>query len=120
MAEDDDARRTFDVVLLIVEPSQVRRRAELVARRLVDSGIPCEVVETEATVGGGAFPTARIASWAVSPDGPAEELEARLRRGPLPVIGRISEGRLLLDLRSVWPPDDAAAADAIRDALVTP
>jgi L-seryl-tRNA(Ser) seleniumtransferase len=119
--EPERAVREVPALAMLTAPSdEVRHRAELVARRLADSGIPCEVVETEATVGGGAFPTARIASWAVSPDGPADDLEARLRRGPLPVIGRISEGRLLLDLRSVWPPDDGAVAEAIRDALVTP
>ena len=58
-------------------------------------------VETEASVGGGAFPTARIPSHAVALSGNADDLERRLRVGASPIIGRIANGRLLLDLRSV-------------------
>jgi L-seryl-tRNA(Ser) seleniumtransferase len=108
------------LAMLTVPADDVRHRAERVAQQLREAGIPCDVVETEATVGGGAFPTARLASWAVSPRGPAEALEVRLRSASTSVIGRISEGRLLLDLRSVWPQDDATVADAIRGALVRP
>jgi L-seryl-tRNA(Ser) seleniumtransferase len=49
--------------------------------------------------------------------GDAEALEARLRGGARPVIGRIEEGRLLLDLRSVPQSDDDALTDAVLTAL---
>jgi hypothetical protein len=43
-------------------------------------------------------------------------MEARLRRAASPVIVRIMEGRLLVDLRSVLPEQDAALADALLAA----
>jgi len=76
-----------------------------------------QVVASEATVGGGAFPSAKIPSAAVSIGGDVTALEVRLRGGTIPIIGRISEGRLLLDLRSVLPVDDAALGALLRTAL---
>ncbi|HSA56350.1 MAG TPA: L-seryl-tRNA(Sec) selenium transferase [Gemmatimonadaceae bacterium] len=105
------------LAMLTAPPEAVRARAEHVAARLREAGVSCDAIESEATVGGGAFPTARLASWSVSPVGNAEELERRLRGATIPVIGRISEGRLLLDLRSVWPPDDEGFAEAIGAGL---
>jgi L-seryl-tRNA(Ser) seleniumtransferase len=68
-------------------------------------------------VGGGAFPTARLASAALALAGPAVALERALRAAPLPVIGRIADDRLLLDLRSVPARDDARLVDAVAGAL---
>lgn len=105
------------LAMLTAAAETLRRRAEHVATRLREAGVPCDVLESEATVGGGAFPSARLASWAVSPAGKADALEQRLRGAAAPVVGRISEGRLLLDLRSVWPADDDALAGAITAGL---
>ena len=87
---------------MLTAPSVViRGRAEQVQARLVAAGLTCDVVETEASVGGGAFPTAKIASHAVAISGSADEIERRLRTGASAVIGRIAHGRVLLDMRSV-------------------
>jgi L-seryl-tRNA(Ser) seleniumtransferase len=60
------------------------------------------VLLTKATVGGGAFPGASIPSAAVILDVASPELlEGRLRAGTVPVVGRIAEGKVVLDLRSV-------------------
>jgi seryl-tRNA(Sec) selenium transferase len=47
------------------------------------------------------------------------ELEARLRRPPegVPVIARIEEDRLVLDLRTVFAEEEAAVAAALAAAL---
>jgi L-seryl-tRNA(Ser) seleniumtransferase len=79
------------------------------------------VVETEAVVGGGSGAEATIPSRAVAISGfPADELASRLRAGELPVIGRIEAGRLLLDLRTVAPEEDAELLDALRNAVRNP
>lgn len=51
---------------------------------------------------------------------PAEELDARLRRGNPPVVGRISQGRILLDMRSVRDGELAELAGALVAAALAP
>jgi L-seryl-tRNA(Ser) seleniumtransferase len=116
--DPDHAVREIPALAMLTAPAgAIRGRAESVARRLASSGFTCLAIETEASVGGGAFPTARIPSWSVSPDADPVALEARLRSAPLPVIGRISEGRLLLDLRSVPPSSDDDLVRSLSSAL---
>jgi L-seryl-tRNA(Ser) seleniumtransferase len=98
----------------------VRTRAEQVRERLCVGGLSCDVVETEASVGGGAFPTARIPSFAVALSGQADEIERRLRVGTHAVIGRIGNGRLMLDLRSVPEAYDDQLVRAVTASLSSP
>jgi L-seryl-tRNA(Ser) seleniumtransferase len=44
----------------------------------------------------------------------ASALESRLRSGEIPVVARIDADRVVLDLRTVDPSDDAVVIDAIR------
>ena len=91
----------------------LRRRAKEIQRE-----VPAvEVVDSEASVGGGAFPTARIPSIALAVGGRATAIEAALRGGEPPIIGRVADGRLLLDLRTVFPSEDATVKSALRAVL---
>jgi L-seryl-tRNA(Ser) seleniumtransferase len=72
-----------------------------------------KVAESSASVGGGAFPTAAIPSRAIVLSRDAQKVEERLRLGEPAVIGRIYEGNLLLDLRSVLPREDDLLAEAL-------
>jgi L-seryl-tRNA(Ser) seleniumtransferase len=85
----------------------VRRRARAVA---------LEIVASTALFGGGTSPEKPFASRALAISlAPlsADDLAARLRRGEPPIIARIDEGRLLLDLRSIDPAEDAEVAAAL-------
>jgi L-seryl-tRNA(Ser) seleniumtransferase len=96
------AVREIPTLAMLTAPiASVRTRAEQVRERMLATGLKCDVVETEASVGGGAFPTARIPSFAVAFSGHADDIERRLRMGAHSIIGRIGQGRVLLDLRSV-------------------
>src|SRR5947209_456539 len=65
------------------------------------------VVETQSTVGGGSLPGQTQPSRAVAlPGADPDGLAVRLRRGDPPIIGRIDQGRLLLDLRTILPEQD--------------
>ena len=75
-----------------------------------------QVVDSEAEVGGGAFPGARIASVALSVGGDAVALEQALRARETPIVARVAEGRVLLDLRTVRPAEDAIVARALLAA----
>ena len=93
------------------------RATALAAAIKVESAI----VATEATVGGGSLPGEVVASVGLAIGGgrgnAATALLARLRAGSPAVIGRIDLDRVVLDLRTVEPADDAALAAAIRAAL---
>ena len=112
------ALREIPVLAMLSAPAAgIRARAERTAGELVAHGVEALVAESDASVGGGAFPAARIASWAVHLAGNASRIERIMRGARTPVIGRIHDGRFLLDLRTVTPRDDAALAATIVDAL---
>jgi L-seryl-tRNA(Ser) seleniumtransferase len=73
-------------------------------------------VESSAYVGGGSLPEATIPSVAVSlqPSGGATPAAERLRLASTPIIARVEEGRLLLDLRTIAPHEDAAVIAALK------
>ena len=112
------ARREIPALaMLAADPDALRLRAERLRDRLLADGVGSRVVPSEGSVGGGAFPAARLPSWAVALYGDPQPTEAALRAGALPVVGRIADGRVLLDLRGVPAADDDLLADAVLDAL---
>jgi L-seryl-tRNA(Ser) seleniumtransferase len=80
-------------------------------------------VRVRSAVGGGALPTVEPWSWAVAvsasdASGPsADALDARLRRGLTPVVARIAEDRLLLDVRTLGDEDLPAVVRAFAETL---
>jgi L-seryl-tRNA(Ser) seleniumtransferase len=75
-----------------------------------------KIVESDAYVGGGALAQERIASVAVAlPAEDAASLAARLRKNAPPIVARIADGRVLLDLRTIAPHEDADVIEACRN-----
>jgi L-seryl-tRNA(Ser) seleniumtransferase len=74
-----------------------------------------EVIDTEAFAGGGTLPLAPIASAGVAfvPAGGATAALARLRAATPPLVARIDEARVVIDLRTIEPADDARVAGAL-------
>ena len=62
--------------------------------------------------GGGARPGESLPAWAAALE-PAEALEAHLRAWRVPILGRIHRGKLLLDVRTLLPGDEAEIAAAL-------
>lgn len=81
---------------------------------LLESTMTATVLETQSAVGGGSLPTTELPSFAVAlkrnhPDGPsAADLDAQLRAAATPVVGRIVEDSLLLDVRTLLDDEDLA------------
>jgi L-seryl-tRNA(Ser) seleniumtransferase len=100
--------------MVAVSEASLRARAEGLA-----SGVPGSVATPlRSTLGGGSLPGETLPSWGVALAGPApDRLAARLRAGDPAVIGRIEDGRVLLDLRTVEPSDDPVLAGALALAL---
>jgi len=94
---------------MIMEPAEsIRERAQ----RLLD-GLPLmnvAVVEGRSLVGGGSTPDQSLPTWLIAIEGDAAAMERELRTGDPPVIARIENDRLLLDLRTVFPEEEAALA----------
>ncbi len=79
------------------------------------------MVPGESVVGGGSTPGYSLPTYllAITPKTlSAAELAARLRRHDPPVIVRVEAGRVLLDLRTVFPDQEQALACALRSALI--
>ena len=86
------------------------------AERLAD-GIG-DVVPAVAKVGGGALPLLELPGPVVAVRGGSPDaLAARLRAGDPPLVGRIEDGRLLLDPRTLADDEIELAAAAVRAAL---
>jgi L-seryl-tRNA(Ser) seleniumtransferase len=67
------------------------------------------------TVGGGAMPTAELASWAVTLRGASPDaIDAGLRRARVPVIGRIEGDRVWLDVRTIAAGEHADVVAAVQ------
>jgi L-seryl-tRNA(Ser) seleniumtransferase len=95
-------------------------RARAVCAALGDAARFTAPIRTSGFVGGGTLPQATIASAgiAVRPaDGDPEHLAACLRRGRPPIIGRVSDGALILDFRTIPPADDGRVAAALAREL---
>ena len=63
------------------------------------------------------LPEERIASHALALNGDAEELAVRLRACATPVVGRISKGRLLLDVLTISDDELPILAASLRSVL---
>ena len=104
--------------MLTATPDALAVRARAVAAALTAAGIPATVVTSEATVGGGAFPSAVIPSSAVSlATANTGIADAKLRAWRIPVVGRIANDRLLLDMRTVPDAHDTVLVAAVTGAL---
>ncbi len=115
----DPKRALSDVPVLAMlteSVQQIESRANGVAEAVRRRGVTVDVVPSVASVGGGAFPTAQIPSFALAIKEGADFFEQRLRHGDPAVIGRLAERQLLLDLRSVMPREDAVLTTAIVKA----
>jgi L-seryl-tRNA(Ser) seleniumtransferase len=109
---------------LTATPQTITARAAALAARLAAAGHDCRAVPATAAVGGGGAPGVSLPSAALSlPEQLATALRAgvAVRRRIVPaVVGRVEDGRLLLDLRAVAPADDERLFDAIVAATDVP
>ena len=112
---DHDAIPTLRMMRLTKEA--IGERAEALADRISTPQLKVEIVDDESIIGGGAAPSSGLPTrvLALTREGlSADELAARLRSSDPPIIARIDEGRVLLDLRTAFPEQDTALAAALN------
>ena len=95
---------------LCADVDLLHERAARLAARLAAAGVDAVAVAAESVVGGGGAPGVVLPSAAVSLP---EALAGSLRAGDPPVVGRVADGRCLLDLRCVPPADDEVVERAV-------
>ncbi len=94
----------------------LERRARRLEELIAIEGV--RAAPTTSTIGGGSLPGQTQPSWSMAIAGTAPDaVLAALRNGSPPVIGRIEDGSVRLDLRTVDPEDDAILPVAVRAAL---
>ena len=107
-------------VMMRTAADELRTRTERLVAALDGAPVKASAGTGEGQIGGGTMPRTTIASITLDllPKGVSlEAFAARLRAGRPPVVGYVSGGRFKLDLRTIFPRQDAQVADAIRAAL---
>lgn len=97
------------VRMIHLSKSEVARRAEALQSKLTSTQLRAELIDGNSLIGGGSAPSATLPTtvlaltcYSLS----ANALAERLRRADPPVIARVDEARVLLDLRTVFPEQD--------------
>jgi L-seryl-tRNA(Ser) seleniumtransferase len=104
--------------MIAARPRALATRARALVAALRGAGIVAELLEVRSTVGGGSLPEETQPSYAVAIGGLGATRAAQaLRSAEPPVIARIVDERVALDLRSVLPEDDVVLARAVTGAL---
>jgi L-seryl-tRNA(Ser) seleniumtransferase len=123
-------RRDHDAVpvlrMMRLSEREIARRAEKIASEVesarlnnpqAKSGrLKMELIDGESVIGGGAAPSAVLPTRLIAVshvDLGADDLSARFRAHVPPIIARVEEGRVLLDLRTVFPEQDANLITAL-------
>jgi len=94
-----------------------RRAGKLAASLPRTARIKAEIADGDSVIGGGAAPSSVLPTLLLaltSEVQSADEICARLRESDPPVIARVEEGRVLLDLRTVFPEQERAIAAALE------
>jgi L-seryl-tRNA(Ser) seleniumtransferase len=105
--------------MLAATVEAIATRVDSLARALDGGSLAVESVDGLSTIGGGSAPGSSLPTRLLAlahADLSASQLEARLRAADPPVIGRIEQGRVVLDLRTVAPEEDGVLLAVLRQA----
>jgi L-seryl-tRNA(Ser) seleniumtransferase len=111
------------LAMLTCPADELERRAQRLRRKLIGDLSPvCQVNlrEEASQVGGGALPLQALPTRVIALrplKTSAANLEKRLRNGDPPVIARVKEEEVLLDLRTVAKTEESALIEGVRQAL---
>ena len=103
--------------MMQLSKAEIGDRAERFVSEINSSQIEVDLIDGESLLGGGSAPSSVLPTRLIAITArklSANELAARLRRNEPPVIVRVEDGRVLFDLRTVFPAQD----EVLRQALV--
>jgi L-seryl-tRNA(Ser) seleniumtransferase len=102
--------------MMQLSKDDIARRAEILAARTARLEMEVVLIDGESVIGGGAAPSAVLPTKLVgfSCAGlSADELAAQLRQAETPVVARVEDGRVHIDLRTVFPEQEEALASVL-------
>jgi L-seryl-tRNA(Ser) seleniumtransferase len=105
--------------MLALSPEAIEERARSLMNSVSKTShrLAWEIVPGSSATGGGAGPTANLPTKLIAlshPELSALEIEIALRNNSPSIVGRIADQKLLLDLRSVFPDEEALLASALN------
>jgi L-seryl-tRNA(Ser) seleniumtransferase len=95
-------------------PDAIRARAQALVADMPQ--LDAAIVAGNSVIGGGATPEQSVPTWLIALSGNANEIERALRAGDPPIVARIEEDRVVLDLRTVFPEEEAELKEGIKGA----
>jgi L-seryl-tRNA(Ser) seleniumtransferase len=95
--------------MLMLPVTAIEARAKQVASQIQGATL----VPGESVLGGGSTPDQSIPTCLIALNGPVRKLEKQLRASNPAVVARIEKDQLLIDLRTVFPEDDAILAELL-------
>jgi L-seryl-tRNA(Ser) seleniumtransferase len=104
------------VYRMMGEPLEtITERGCTMTERLAGYGIASEVIDGESLAGGGSLPDETLPTRLVriAVNGSLDDFTRRLRLGSPPVLGRVQDGKFIIDLRTVFPDQEDSLAKAI-------
>lgn len=113
---DVAAKEVPVIQMLALSADEIEQRARALIESISATGLQFALEPGESAVGGGAGPTCNLPTTLIAITHPkltAQEIERTLRSSSPPVIARISEGKVLLDLRTVFEDELADLARAV-------
>lgn len=102
--------------MMSLKKEEIGARAESIASRVQSSKLKIEIIDGGSVIGGGAAPSSILPTRLLAvtcSDLSADQLSGRLRNADPPIVARVEEGRVLLDLRTVFAEDDGRVVDAL-------
>jgi L-seryl-tRNA(Ser) seleniumtransferase len=109
--------------MLTIPLAELERRAQALAARLSETrGLRAAVVDGVSTVGGGSAPGSALPTRLVRLEAAglsASALDARLRAASPPIVTRIENDRVVLDVRTIGEEEDEDVVSAVGSALMS-
>ena len=103
--------------MMRLSKDEIGKRAKAVAEKIRRPELSVSVIDGESVIGGGAAPSAALPTTLLAVTSKtlsAEHTAARLRASTPPIIARVEDAQVLLDLRTVFPEQDGMVETALK------
>jgi L-seryl-tRNA(Ser) seleniumtransferase len=109
--------------MALAPETDLQERAERIAAAVAPAFEPegkVEATRVMSVAGGGSVPGSQIPSWGIAVAGlDANALQSKLREGTPPLIARVSDDRVILDMRTIDPAHDDLVVECLRTRIIT-